>query len=439
MILRPMDTGLKIRMSPCLGLYVIANLLRNTHDVIVESENVQKLNLKQKVDLVGISVTVDTLDRAIEIAQKYKALNIPVIAGGIHISACAEECLQYFDAVCAGPCETVLPQMINDLQSGNLQKIYYCKQPLSAENIVSPAYDLIKNSKYLYCNIIFTSYGCPYKCKFCYNSCEAYKDIYVQKPIEQVLSEIKQINRRHVMFIDDNFIGNPTYTMQLLQAIKPLKIKWNAAVSANIVDMPDLLDEMQVSGCQGLFIGFESLRKTALENVNKYQNQTEKYEKLVYEIHKRGIMINASFVFGLDGDDKTVFDETVKWIIDNKIETVTSHILTPYPGTELYEKLLKENRITCFDYSKYNTSNVVFIPQNMTAEELRKGYLRVYKKVYSFKNIFKRIPAAKKQRKPYLFFNFFYRKFGKFSNIVCQIFGYKRIAFLAAKMSKYEK
>ena len=229
------------------------------------------------------------------------------------------------------------------------------------------------------------------------------------------------------MFIDDNFIGNPKWTKQLLKEIKPLKLKWNAAVTSNIVDMPELLDEMKESGCQSLFIGFESINSKSIDSVHKVQNSVKRYEKLVDEIHKRGIMINASFVFGLDEDDTSVFKNTLEWIVKNKIETVTSHILTPYPGTKLYSSLIEENRIVDFNLSNYNTAHVVYKPKNMTAEELYNGYLWIYKEVYTFKNIMKRLPKSKKQWIPFLAFNFFYRKFGKLTELLCNIVSFKNI------------
>ena len=222
------------------------------------------------------------------------------------------------------------------------------------------------------------------------------------------------------MFIDDNFIGNPKWTKELLKEIKPLKLKWNAAVTSNIVDMPELLDEMKEAGCQSLFIGFESINSKSLESVHKVQNSVNRYEKLVDEIHKRGIMINASFVFGLDEDDGSIFKSTLEWIVKNKIETVTSHILTPYPGTKLYKALLEENRIVDFNLANYNTASVVYKPKNMTAEELYNGYLWIYKELYTFKNIMKRLPKSKKQWIPFLTFNFFYRKFGKLTEVILQ-------------------
>jgi len=239
------------------------------------------------------------------------------------------------------------------------------------------------------------------------------------------------------MFIDDNFVGNKAWTYAFLEALRPLKIKWNAAVSINVASDLKLLDLMKESGCQGLFIGFESINSDSITDVHKVQNHTDTYENAVHEIHKRGIMINASFVFGLDGDTKETFQSTLDWIVKNKIETVTSHILTPYPGTALYRRLKEERRIIEEDLSLYNTAHVVFQPKNMTRQELQDGYLWIYRNIYSFKNILKRMPDAKSQRAAYLMFNFLYRKWGRFTDFLCKIVTYKRIGFLGEKLSRY--
>lgn len=192
---------------------------------------------------------------------------------------------------------------------------------------------------------------------------------------------------------------------------------------------------MKDTGCQSLFIGFESLNAEALEGVNKKQNSVVKYDKLVEALHSRGIMINASFVFGLDGDDQTTFKATLEWIVKNKIETVTSHILTPFPGTKLYEEFLEQKRIVDFDLSHYNTANVVFAPKNMTAQELYDGYIWLYKELYSLKNILRRLPEARKQRIPYLAFNLLYRKFGSFTEKLCRLITFNRIGRFAKYIS----
>ena len=435
MIMRPMDTRLKTRMAPSLALLTIANMIHKEHTVIIENENIEDINFDEAVDIVGITVTVDVFPRAIEIAKIYQSKGIPVVAGGIHITAFPEQTKKYFDIVAVGLAEKTWPDIIRDFQNGKLKKIYRCNGEIKGSEIVSPGYHLIDTKKYLYCNIISTSRGCPFRCDFCYNSCEAYKTLYINRDIEDVIKDIKAIGKRHVMFIDDNFIGNPKWTLEFVRAIRPMGLKWNAAVSANIVDMPDLLDEMAISGCESLFIGFESLNEKAIKNVHKSQNNIRKYETLVKEIHKRGIMINASFVFGLDDDDVTTFKATLDWIVKNRIETVTSHILTPYPGTKVYDEYVKNGRIIDFDFSKYNTANVVFKPKNMTPEELYNGYIWIYRQIYSTKNIFKRMPKAHKQRVPYFLFNFLYRKFGKATEKLCELITYERVGKIAEKLS----
>ncbi|AND83624.1 radical SAM protein [Clostridium tyrobutyricum] len=427
MLPRPMDTKLKTRMAPSLALLTIANLTPKKHEVIIENENVENIDFDEPVDLVAITVTVDVMNRAVEISKKFKERGITVIAGGIHITADPEGAVNSFDAICIGMAERVWTKILDDKENNSLKKIYYDMENISGKEIVSPDYSIIDNEKYLYTNIISTSRGCPFECDFCYNSCKNVLKTYINRPVDDVLKDINALKTRHIMFIDDNFIGNPKWTKKLLKEIKPLKLKWNAAVTSNIVDMLELLDEMKESGCQSLFIGFESINGRSINSVHKVQNSVNRYEKLVDEIHKRGIMINASFVFGLDEDDVSVFKNTLKWIIKNKIETVTSHILTPYPGTKLYSMLIEKNRIVDFNLSNYNTAHVVYKPKNMTAEELYDGYLWIYKEVYTFKNIIKRLPKSKKQWLPFLVFNLFYRKFGKLTELLCNIVSFKNM------------
>lgn len=435
MEMRPMDTEIKTRMSPPLGLYTIVSILRNKHKVVVQNENIEEIEYDAP-DIVGITVSLDVMPAAIAIASRFRSRNVPVVAGGVHITTAYSTIpKEAFDAICIGPAEGTWPDIMFDLANGTLKSVYRCASSFSGKDVVSPAYDLIPRDKYLYSNIIHTSRGCPFKCDFCYNSFGEHR--YVHREIDDVIAEIKYIGRKHIMIIDDNFIGNPKWTMELLRAFIPLKIKWNAAVSINVVNIHGMLDLMKESGCQGLFIGFESINPSSIGGVHKVQNDRTKYEYAIEEIHKRGIMINGSFVFGLDDDTPDVFQKTLEWIVEQKIETITSHILTPYPGTTLYDEFVKDNRLIDHDFSKYNTAHVVFQPNNMTPEQLYEGYLWIYKEVYSFKNILKRLPRAKKQWIPYFTFNLLYRKYGKWTDKLCKRFTYERIGWLAEKWSRY--
>ncbi len=432
---RPMDTALKTQMAPSLALLTIANILRDKHEVNIRNENIEEIDYSAQPDIVGITVTVDVMPKAIEISRRFREKGIFVVAGGIHITANQERAAEHFDALCVGSAEKTWPTLVEDIQNNRLRKIYRCNEALRGDEVVSPAYDFVDRSKYLYVNIVSTSRGCPFRCDFCYNSSVAYESAYINRPIENVVDDIKATGSKHILIIDDNFIGNPTWTMEFLKAIAPMKLKWNAAVTSNIVSMPELLDEMKNTGCQSLFIGFESLNSESLNGVNKQQNNIGKYEKLVKELHSRGIMINASFVFGLDGDDVSTFRSTLDWIVKNRIETVTSHILTPFPGTKLYSDLCQQNRMIDDNLENYNTAHVVYTPKNMTPDELYGGYIWFYKELYKFRNIVRRMPKAKNQWIPFLAFNFLYRKFGRFTEWLCRLISFNRIGRFAKFIS----
>ena len=429
---RPMDTDLKTRMSPPLGLLTLASLTPKEYEVTVINENVEQIDYDGVYDLVGITITLDVMPRATQIAERFRLKGIPVVAGGIHVTCSPNECLPYFDALCIGFAERVWNKIIYDAMQKKLKKTYYDMDNFKGEEIISPKYSVLDKSRYLYTNVISTSRGCPNKCNFCYNSCE--NRFYVRRPVKNVIRDIELLKTKHVLFIDDNFIGCPEYTNKLLDNLYGMDLKWSAAVTTKIAEYPDLLDLMAETGCQSLFIGFESINNESLKGVDK-DNSFEKYERLVKEIHARKIMINASMVFGLDGDEADVFIKTLDWLVKNKIETLTSHILTPYPGTNLYKKLESENRITNYDLSKYNTAHVVFDPKNMSADELYKGYIWMYKQFYSFKNMLKRMPLHKKQRMPYFLFNVFYRKLGKFTFKVSRIIPLNTMGKMAAFIS----
>lgn len=435
MTLRPMDSEFKRRMSPSLALLTIAALTPKEHEVYIEDENVRKLNINDSPDIVGITVNLDSSKRAYEVASMYRKRNIKVVAGGIHASANPEEVLNYFDSVCIGEAEGLWDDILQDFEKGELKRKYCLNKPVELDITPIPRWDLIDKNKYLYSNVICASRGCPFSCEFCYNSCDYINHSIRNRPVQNVIDEILAMETKHVMFIDDNFIGNIPWTREFLKAIKPLNLTWNAAVSSNIVEHLDLLHEMGNCGCKSLFIGFESINEKSIKSVTKYQNKIESYEKLIKEIHSLGIMINASMVFGFDDDYPDVFQNTLDWLLKNKIETVTSHILTPYPGTLLYKRMMSEGRIIDTDSSHYNTSHVVFQPKNMTCEELLEGYLWIYKEFYSLKNIFKRMPERHSQRKAYLLFNFLYRKYGKFVSKLAVLGFMNKIGKLARKLS----
>lgn len=436
MTLRPMDSEFKRRMSPSLSLLVLAALTPPEHAVTIEDENTGKLNLDDRPDLVGITCNVDNSPRAYDIAAHYRHRGIPVVIGGTHASASPEEAGAHADAVCIGEAEDVWEFILADAAIGCLMKTYRGDGPPNPASTPPPRWNLIDRSKYLYSNVVCASRGCPFTCEFCYNSSKYVHKGWRPKSVDAVLREISLLGRKQVMFIDDNLIGDPNWTRELVRAIKPLGLTWHAAVSANIGMMPGLLDEMKGSGCESLFIGFETINAGSIADAGKRQNKTHHYERTISEIHDREIMVNASMVFGFDHDMPDVFDRTLDWLVENKVETMTGHILTPYPGTQLHGRMKAEGRIIETDPAKYNTSNVVFKPKNMSPDELLAGYLRIYDELYSWSNILRRMPTRPRQRVPFLLFNVGYRKYGKVASMLASGMGLMgRFGGLMSKLS----
>jgi radical SAM superfamily enzyme YgiQ (UPF0313 family) len=436
MSLRPMDTEMKRRMAPPLSLVTIASMTPKQHTVYIEDENVGALHFDDSPDLVGITVNVDTVYRAAEIAQVYRTKGVKVVFGGIYASACPQDVAAYCDAVCVGEAEGLWEQIIADCASGSLQSVYQHREPVDLSLVpVADWHFVKKRNQYLYYNVMVTSRGCPFRCEFCYNSSEYVSGKYRNRPVADVVQEIDRIGSREIMFIDDNLIGNFDWLATLLPHLKERGIIWHGAVSTNLVHHPEWIENMAQSGCRSLFVGFESINSNSIKSVNKRQNKVDDYEKLIAMLHHHGIMVNASLVFGFDGDTTDTFDATLQWLIKNRVETMTGHILTPYPGTVLYKRFEAEGRITSRNLLKYNTSHVVFQPAQMTPEELQTGYVNMYRKFYTLQNIIRRRPQNRKIVASYFLFNFGYRKFGCLTSFLGTLGLMNTIGRLARKLS----
>ncbi len=410
MSLRPVDSAFKTHMSPPLALLILGALTPRQHCVTIADENIERVRHNDRPDLVGITVKVDTAHRSYEIARQYRERGVPVVLGGIHPTSCPEANLPHCDALVIGEAEEVWPELLRDAEAGCLKRTYRRDRPLDMSKTPIPRWELVAGKNYLFTNTLVAGRGCPWQCEFCYNSGENFSRGYQMKPIENILAEIASLGVRHVMFIDDNFIGNPDSARRLVEALMPLGLTWHTAVSADIGRHEDLLDMMAESGCKSLFIGFETIRPDNLVSCRKRQNHVGEYDRTIAAIHDRGMMVDASLVFGFDGDTADVFEQTMDWLISRKIETMTSHIMTPYPGTPLYDHLLRQGRIIDFDLRHYNTSNVVFRPARMSPELLREGYLWMYREFYSWRGIWDRLPETADRLRPYLAFNLVYRK-----------------------------
>ncbi len=433
--MRPMDSAWKTQMSPPLSLLVIAALTPSAHEVTVADENIEKISLDDHPDLVGITVKVDTMYRAVDIAARYRKKGIPVVMGGIHATACPEDCLPHCDAVVVGEAEQLWGDVLNDVILGRLKKEYRNSGTVDIAAVPVPRWESLSDRKYLFTNTLRIGRGCPWRCDFCYNSAANVAAGYRMKPVDNIIEEIKSLGVNHVMFIDDNFIGNPSLVRQLLPKLKKRKLTWHTAVSADIVKHDGLLSQMAEAGCKSLFIGFESVNQKNLLGCHKKQNRIAQYDTLIARIHECGMLVNASLVFGFDDDDESVFPNTLQWLMTNRVASMTAHILTPYPGTRLHERLTEEGRIVDRDLRHYNTAHAVFRPLRMTADALETGYLDIYRRFYSWAGILGRWPVAHSQTAAYLQFNLIYRKYGKATCLLGKLFGMRTLSKMAKALA----
>jgi radical SAM superfamily enzyme YgiQ (UPF0313 family) len=238
-----------------------------------------------------------------------------------------------------------------------------------------------------------TTRGCPYNCDFC-----CVTNLFGKKirhiPIENVVRDIQESGSNSFMFLDDNIIGDTKYAKALFRAIKPLKVKWVGQASISLlVNDTELIQLAAESGCKALFFGIESVSVEQLKTIRKAIKDIDLLESAFKKIKKMRILIHASMVFGFDNDTKQTFNETVHFLIKNKVSTVSFNILTPYPGTKIHEDLKKENRLINTDWKYYDHSTVVFKPMNMTPYELQSGNVNAKKRFYSVMSILKRLPA----------------------------------------------
>ena len=393
-----MGGGFFFRM-PCLGLLKVAALTPPEWNVRIVDEKIEPLDLNQEADLVGITTMTTTALRGYEIADHFRQRGIKVVMGGMHASCLPEEALQHCDSVVVAEAEVLWPRLLRDFESGKLQPVYQHEADLPPlERLPAPDWRLYRQKNYLPVHFVETTRGCPINCEFCAVT-SAFGGRYRNRPLEEVLRELQGLEpfdglftlRNCVFFVDDNIVSNRAYAREFLTRIAERKLHWFGQASVNIASDPEMLKLCQKSGCVGLFLGFETLSPETLASVGKRVNRPSQYEDVVQKIHDHGIGIDGSFVFGFDTDDDSVFDRTVEFVLKTKLEVAYFSILTPYPGTRLYDRFVAEDRILTRNWSIYDANHVVYQPRNFTPDQLLEKYTKALREIYSVGSIFKRL------------------------------------------------
>ena len=348
---------------PYLSTAVLGALTPAVHDVSIEDENVRPLDFSDVPDLVAITALTPLAPRAYEIANEYRSRGAKVVMGGFHPTWLPDEAARHADAVVAGEAEGVWADVLADAESGTLKKLYRADDRPKAEDIPVPRRELLENRGYFFTNILQTTRGCPFDCKFC-SVTAFYGGTYRFRPVEEIEKEIQGFTKGagFVLFVDDNIVGNPAYAKRLFAMLKGHKKKWMSQASTTIANDPELLRLASESGCHGLFMGFESLDQDNLDLMGKRMNAIEKYGEVISKLHDHGIGVHGSFIFGYDHDDKGVFDRLLDFTRKVRLDAAFMPVLTPFPGTGIYKRLEEEGRIINRDWSLYDMEHVVFRP-----------------------------------------------------------------------------
>jgi radical SAM superfamily enzyme YgiQ (UPF0313 family) len=379
---------IKYSLFPPLGLATLAAYLRPDDDAAIVDEHVGPLITADRPDLVAIQVYITNARRAYALADAYRAKGVFVVLGGLHVTSLPEEAAAHADAIFLGPGEQTFPQFLDDFRAGRPLRRYTSTSGRTLERLPPIRRDLIARRSYLVPNSIVVTRGCPQHCDFCYKDAffEGGRSFYTQR-VDDALAEIERLPGRHLYFLDDHLFGDRRFATALFDGMRGMGRLFQGAATVDSVLRGDLVERAADAGLRSLFVGFETLAPGNLTLSNKRQNLGRDYGAVARRLHELGIMINGSFVFGMDEDDESVFARTVEWAIAHGITTATFHIQTPYPGTRLFARMEAAGRILTRDWDRYDTRHVVYRPERITPETLKEGYDWAYREFYRWSSI----------------------------------------------------
>lgn len=382
-----------IASMPSLSLLTLAAL--TPQDIDVEYMEIKDLKeegtLREDFDLVAISSFSAQISEAYALADEYQKKGIAVVMGGLHVSVLPQEAKQHCTSVVIGEGEILWPKVVEDFRRGQL-KNYYRPAPGETFDMASapiPRYELLDISKYNRLTVQ-TSRGCPHRCDFCASSI-LITHKYSVKPVKNIISEIRYIKsiwkQPFIEFADDNSFVAREHSKELLCALRDEEIHWFTEADISIAEDSELLELMRESGCRQVLIGLESPSLGGLDQIELRRNwkkdKFQRYEWAVQEIQSRGITVNGCFILGLDGDTQEVFERVYEFVLRTGLFEVQITVLTPFPGTPLYQRLKNEGRILndCA-WHKCTLFDVNYVPKRMSVAALERGIVELSKKIY---------------------------------------------------------
>ena len=376
---------------PGLALPLIAGMSPRDWEIELLNDYSEEVTGGESADLVAISSMTPQAVRGFDIARKFRARGVPVVMGGFHGSLYPDEAAKECDALVMGEAEYLWPELVRDFQSNGLKKIYKSDRIVDLADVPIPRYDLIKSSGYALSKVrpAQTTRGCPHKCEFC-SVHRFFGGKYRHRPVNLVLEDLKAANTRHIFFVDDNIAAHRKYALELFKALEPLHLYWGSQCNITVAKDIELLRAASRAGCFSLFLGVESINPESLKRFGKSFNKVEDYVQAFKTIKAAGIEPMVSMIMGLDGDGPETFAASLRFLVKNKIPIAYVFILTPAPGTPLFDRFIAEGRLFSTDWNRYGGDEAVFYPENYSPETLEKEFWKLLKSFYSLKSIFVR-------------------------------------------------
>jgi radical SAM superfamily enzyme YgiQ (UPF0313 family) len=380
-----------LRYAP-LTLTTLAALVPAECDAEIRifDESVERLPADIGAELVAMTVITGSAKRSYELADRYRAEGRCVVLGGPHVTLAPDDAAPHADAIVIGYAETSWPQCCRDFCAGTLQARYQQTPQHDLSGLPQPRRDLLVGKPFLDALTVEATRGCVHNCDFCVVPSAWGRKPY-QRPVGEVIDEIRQAGRRRVFFLDLNLIADPAYAAELFSALIPLDLRWGGLATTLIHKRPQLIDLAARSGCRGLLLGFESLVPETLADSDKGFNTPANYHDCVRQLHAARIAVQGCFAFGIDHDTPAVFDQVADFAIEAQIDLPRFTVVTPFPGTPLYRRLSAEGRLLSNDWDYYDGQHVVFTPRGMSPEELQRGLRRTWQRCYRWPAIAKRL------------------------------------------------
>jgi radical SAM superfamily enzyme YgiQ (UPF0313 family) len=355
--------------------------LSDGHEVKVIDQDWDEVPFDEAFDLVGLTVTTFSSRTAFDIADVFRAKGVRVVIGGVHACLMPEECLQHADTIVIGEAEYVWPELLKDAAAGALQRTYQQDQPTDMDDVPIPRRDLLRQNSLV--GMMQATRGCNHACKFCYLPSVPWHRHRCRSP-DKVYDEMKGMKQNVVFFVDDNLFVDEEYAIALCEKITPLKKAWSVQTPTTVTKNPRLLRAMQKSGCFFVQVGFQTMHPDSLQRAGVVQNKIEHYQEVVRRFHEHRILVQGFFIFGFDNEDRRIFKTAETHIKQMGLEDALLYILTPYPGTPIYDQLKGEGRLLLDDRNKYGWANAVYQPARMTAQELEQGVQETYENLFYF-------------------------------------------------------